>query len=164
MRGATLQKKKSLLLDRIYDLNETKIYTDLDIATFICFWVTANTPTVQPWTPLHQAFASSLMVAYAIQATCKARIARITLRTRLRFRYGLAVVLWGTILATFLSFATLQICGPRVRPMAQCAMAAAVHLATAACVALMAVLASDLSNESVEFNAHSSPMGDKPLL
>lgn len=116
-----------------------------------------------PWTPLHQVFASSLMVAYAVQATAKARIAR-RLGLRTTFRTGIAVVLWGTILATFLSFTVLQIFGSPMRYLAHTVMAAAVHLATAACVTLMAVLASDLRFESVLLQSKGPSTADKPLL
>ena len=134
------------------------------LLAFVCFWGTANTPTVAPYISAHQLAASSLMACYAVQASCKARIAR-TIGSRAAphwVRSGIAIALWGSIIATLASFWLPKIMGAsyQVRVFAIGVMAAAVHIATACCVALMAILARDLRNETVCITAQGAEPSD----
>lgn len=127
---------------------------------FIAFWGTANTPTVKPYITTHQLAASSLMVLYAIQATCKARIARI-IGSRAAphwVRNLIATALWGAIVATMASFWVPRLLGSsnKVRTVMTGVLAACVHIATASCIALMFILARDLRHETVLITAQGT--------
>lgn len=136
-------------------------------ATAACFYITANTPTLQPWIALHQFAASGLLVGYSIQAVCKLRIAKHT-RTAAAprpVRTIIALALCCATVVVFLAFATRTVV-PRtldkLRVHSISAMATAVHVATAASVALMAVLARDLRNETLVIAAVVPPCDALP--
>lgn len=125
------------------------------LGVLACFFITANVPTIRPWIPLHQLAASGLMVGYAVQATCRARLAgpfRLA-GAPPAVRIGIAGALWGALAVTWMCYAGLVATGSQwgrfraLRLALSTAMAAVVHVATLACVGLMAILARDLRYE-----------------
>lgn len=136
--------------------------------TALCFFITANVPTLLPWTPLHQLAASGLLVGYSVQAVCKMQIANAT-RSKAApraIRVAIAVALWGATAAVFMCFAARTAAPAEMRSFrvyALPAMASSVYVATVASVALMVVLARDLRHESLVFSAVGPPLDAKRL-